>query len=301
MNHPARKRGPSVYLVVLIALLISLPTKAGTEAQRVNARELLETALAYKMPPGSYKKVSVEEEHGLKISTCEYLTIKPDGTRLSRIETEYRSPYHLSRSIGIVNEEGMWDLCDDHSAIRSPGFKEFFEVPVGEPEYKTHALELRRVTENGADYIVIISRSSDAEMAETRAVAEKAVKQLGSGALSAGARKQLSKRVADKMPGRIEFWLKEPARHLFAMRYLTKRGSLILEQRVDDDAYERIADLPAEMFTIPSNYQRFYPTTRKDYRELRREHPDSTTRLKGKMGKGESMPPAAETDQSNSR
>lgn len=300
MNHSALKRGLSFYLF-LIALLIPLPTKAGIEAQRENARELLDAALAYKMPPGSYKKISVEEEHGLKSTELEYLTIKPDGTRLSRTETEYRSDYHLSRSIGIVNEEGMWDLCDDHSAIRSPGFEEIFEAPGGEPAYKTHALELRRVSERGADYIVITSRSSDAEIAEARAAAEKSAEQLGGNAPSAGARKQLSKRLTDKIPGQVEFWLKEPARHLVAMRYLTKRGALIMEQRVDDDAYERIADLPAKMFTIPADYRRFYPTTRKDYRDLRREHPDSTARLKRKTAKGGSTPPVGETGQRNSQ
>lgn len=298
MNHPFKSRGRSVGAIIVALLMPFAPIKAETEAPGENARELLDAALAYTMPPGSYKKISAEEKHGMEISRCEYLTIKPDGTRLSRTESEHRGDYHASRSTEIVNEEGSWSLRGDNRAILFPqkAFERFLGAPVEKPKDKMMSLTLARATEGGADYIVITALLSDADRAGARAVGEKVVKQLGGGAFGSKARKQMSKRVSDNVPAQVEYWLKEPARHLAAMRFLSKRGRLITEQRVDYDAYERIADLPADRFTVPEHYTRLYPSSFWDCVDLLWKHDAEVISRKPKRGKGEAIPPVDGAD-----
>ena len=299
MNHPFKNRGRSVRVLLLALLMPFSPIKAETEAPGENARELLEAALAYKMAPGSYKKISAGAKPGMEISRCEYLTIKPDGTRLSRIESEYRSSHLISRSILIVTQEGGWTLREDNSAIFLPQkeLERFIQAPVDKGGDKMRSLTLGRATEDGADYIVITSQLNDADRSGARAVGEKVVKQFWGGAFGAGARKQMSKRVSDNIPAQIEYWLKEPARHLATMRFLTKRGRLITEQRVDYDAYEPIADLPADRFTVPEHYTRFYPSSFWDYVDLLWKHDAEVIWRKPKRGKAEATPPVDGADQ----
>lgn len=297
MNHSFKSRGRSVGAILVALLMPFAPIKAETEASGENARELLDAALAYTMPPGSYKKISAEEKHGMNISRCVYLTIKPDGTRLSRTESEHRGPHHASRSIVIENEEGCWSLRGDNSAILFPqkAFERFLGAPVEKPKDKIMSLTLAHVTEGGADYIVITRLVGDADRAGARAVGEK-VLNLGGGSFGAGARKQMSKRVSDNIPAQVEYWLKEPARHLATMRFLSKKGRLISEQRVDDDAYEPIEDLPADRFTVPEHYTRLYPSSFWDCVDLLWKHDAEVISRKPKRGKGEATPLADDAD-----
>lgn len=265
---------------IIALLLATLCARAEPEIPEENPHALLETALAWKLPPGAYRKDTVRTQKFMGMvgtDTCrEYLVVKPDWTRLSRTETSLelgRSTYY---NIYLKNEEGRWSLRDGRVAIHFSAPE--LEKHAGESE-QTHknriaslSLTLRSETEGDSRYVVIAADLSEADNAEGRAFAAKLLGGIGN-SVPAGPRKTIRKRVMENIPERLEYWLKEPARHLSSLRMFTKKGKLVGEIPFDHDSYEPIPEPPSEFFAIPDDYRRLYSKGLWDYADLLRAHP----------------------------